>query len=208
MRTVAVVAFAGTAALAVVLTSAPEQAALTADDLACTASGLATRVGATIGGPVGATVGGPVGQGVGQGTVPRLPTSFTLEFINISDRTCVLDGYPSVDAFAGARQVGSPATLDTSVRPHTVTLAPGGAAHATLRYTGTERFGHAACREVTASRLRVYPPQQQQAEAGAGAGAEAVFVPWHIPACSRRGPHFLSVAAIQPRTGALTPLKY
>jgi hypothetical protein len=181
-RTVAVVAFAGTAALAVVLTRAPEQAALTAEDLACTASGLAARVGTA----------------VDHEAASRLSSTFTLEFINISHRTCVLDGYPSVDAYDGARQVGSPATLDTSVRPHTVTLVPGGAAHATLRYTGTGQFGRAACREVTVSWLRVYPPPHQ---------ARAVFVPWHIPACSRRGPHFLSVAAIQPWPGELAPPK-
>jgi hypothetical protein len=179
LRTVAVVAFAGTAALAVVLTSAPEQAALTAENLACTSSGLAARIGLA----------------VDQGAV----STFTLEFINISHRTCVLKGYPSVDAYVGARQVGSPATLDTSVLPRTVTLAPGDAAHATLRYTGTGQFGQDACREVTASRLRVFPSRR-------AAGGQ--FVPVHIPACSRRGPHFLSVAAIQSWPGALAPPKY
>jgi Protein of unknown function (DUF4232) len=179
LRTVAVVAFAGTAALAVVLTRAPEQAALTAENLACTSSGLAARIGLA----------------ADQGAVP----TFTLEFINISHRTCVLKGYPSVDAYAGAQQVGSPATLDTSILPRTVTLAPGDGAHATLRYTGTGQFGRDACHQVTASRLRVYPSRR-------AAGGQ--FVPVHIPACSRRGPHFLTVAAIQPRLGALAPAKY
>jgi hypothetical protein len=178
-QTVAVVAFAGTAALAVVLTRVPEQqAALTAENLACTASGLATHVGIA------------AEQG--------LPVTYLLEFTNVSHRTCVLDGYPSVDAYAGARQVGSPAVLDTSVRPRTVTLVPGGVAHAALHYTGNEQFGRAACRQVTASWLRVYPPNQ----------AGGLFVPWRIPACSRRGPHFLSVAAIQPRSGMLRSPKY
>lgn len=167
---VAVAAFAGTAALAVVVTSGPEQAALTAENLACTASGLAARVGIA----------------AGEGGVP----TYTLEFVNISHRTCVLDGYPRVDVYAGARQVGSPAMLDTSVVPRSVTLVPGGGAHAVLHYTGTRRFGQAACQQVTASRLRVYPPPYHH--------AGGVFVPWHIPACSRTGPQFLSVAAIQP----------
>jgi uncharacterized protein DUF4232 len=168
LRAVAVVAFGGTAALAVVLTRVPGQTTLTAaENLACTASGLATRVGIAAAG------------------------EYALEFTNISHRTCVLDGYPSVDAYAGTRQVGSPATLDTSVRPRTVTLIPGGTAHASLRYTGTGRFGHAACHQVTASWLRVYPPHQ----------AGATFVRWRVPACSRPGPRFLAVAAIQPRAG-------
>jgi hypothetical protein len=88
LRTVAVVAFAGTAALAVVLTSAPEQAALTAEYLACTSSGLAARIGLA----------------AEQGAV----STFTLEFINISHRTCVLKGYPSVDAYVGARPPWTP----------------------------------------------------------------------------------------------------
>ena len=44
LQTVAVIAFAGTAALAVVLTRVPDKAALTAENLACTSSGLAARV--------------------------------------------------------------------------------------------------------------------------------------------------------------------
>jgi hypothetical protein len=175
LRLVAVAAFAGTAALAVVLTRVPVRASLAAaEDLACTA----TRISIAADG----------------GVVP----TYTLEFVNISHRTCVLYGYPVVAAYAGARQVGSPATLDTSVRPRTVTLGPGDAAHATLRYTGTTRFGAAICRQVTASWLRVYPPHQ----------AGAMFVRWRVPACSRRGPHFLTVAAIQPRSGILQSPNY
>ena len=175
LRLVAVAAFGGTAALAVVLTRMPQQASLAAESIYCTASGLAARIGAAAGG-------------------------YSLDFTNISHRTCVLDGYPSVDAYvgprqAGPRQVGTPATLDTSVRPRTVTLAPGGTAHATLRYTGT---GHATCRRGTAFWLRVYPPHQTR----------AMFVRWHLPACSRLGPHVLIVAAIQPRSGMLRSPKF
>jgi hypothetical protein len=179
----AVAAFAGTAALAVVLTRVPEEATLAAENLACTASGLTARVTIAADG----------------GAIPRLTSTYTLEFINISHHTCVLDGYPSVAAYDGKRQIGSPATLDTSIRPRTVTLVPGGAAHATLRYTGTGRFDQASCRQVTASWLRVFPPPHH---------AEAMLVAWRIPACSRTGPHFLTVAAIQPRSGLLGPEKY
>lgn len=189
LQVAALVAFAGTAALAVVLTRAPEHATLSADGLACTASGLAARVGIPVGG----------------GAIPRLPSTpgrpstYTLEFTNISDHTCVLDGYPAVDAYDGGRQIGSPAAMDTSIRPHTVTLAPGGTAHATLRFTGTGQFGADACRQVTASSLRVYPPARM---------GGAMLVPWRVPACSRPGPHFLSIAAIQPRSGLPKPGKY
>jgi hypothetical protein len=196
LRTVAVVAFAGTAALAVVVARAPEHAVLIAENLACTASGLDARVG--LGADRGALLGtksqGTKSQGTQPATLPRPRSTaeyYTLEFINISHRTCVLEGYPSVDAYTGTRQIGSPATLDTAVAPRTVTLAPGGTAHTTLRYTGTGQFGQAACRQVTAPWLRVYPTRQDW----------SVLVRWHIPACSRQGPHFLSVQAIQPRSG-------
>jgi hypothetical protein len=185
LRIVAVVAFAGTAALAVVLTRVPERAALTAEDLACTTAELMASVGSA-------------GAGM-----PRLTATYTLEFVNVSHRTCVLDGYPSVDAYAGTRQIGSPATQDPSVPPRTVTLAPGGIAHATLRYIGTGRFGHAACRQVIASWLHVYPPVRYPP-----LRARAMIVPWRIPACSRHGPRFLSVAAIQPRSGMAESPQY
>jgi hypothetical protein len=175
LQTVAVIAFAGTAALAVVLTRVPEQATLTAEDLACTASGLVTSVGVA----------------ADQGALPQLVSTYLLEFTNVSGRTCVLDGYPAVAVYTGHRQVGSPATFDTSIRPRSVTLPPGGTAHATLRYTGTGQYGQAACRQVAATTLRVYPPHQ----------AGVLFVRWHNPACSRPGPRILTVAAIQPRRG-------
>jgi hypothetical protein len=182
-RTVAVVAFGGTAALAVVLTRVPaQQATLTAEDMACTAAGLTALT------PVGITPDG--------GVIPRLASTYTLEFVNISHRTCVLDGYPSVDVYAGTRQVGSPATLDTSVLPRTVTLAPGGVAHATLRYAGTGHFQQSACHRVTTSWLHVWPPHL--------ARTRAIVVPWRVPVCSRGGPSVLSVAAIQPRSGLLS----
>jgi hypothetical protein len=184
LRLVAVVAFGGTAALAVVLTRVPEQATLTAENLACTTQELMASVGSA-------------GAGV-----PRRAATYTLEFVNVSHRTCVLDGYPSVDAYDGARQIGSPATEDPSVRPRTVTLAPGEIAHATLRYTGTDRFGPAACHQVTAYWLHVYPPLPLRA------AGRAMIVPWRIPACSRRGPQFMSVAAIQPRSGMVESPQY
>jgi Protein of unknown function (DUF4232) len=192
LRTVAVVAFAGTAALAVVVTSAPEHAVLIAENLACTSSGLDARVGMAID--------RGINRGINRRASTRLPDTaeyYTLEFINISHRPCVLEGYPSVDAYTGTRQIGSPATLDTTIRPRTVTLAPGGTAHTTLHYIGTGQFGRAACRQVTAPWLRVYPTRQDW----------SVLVRLRIPACSRRGPHFLSVQAIQPRSGIPRSLK-
>jgi hypothetical protein len=181
-QVIAVAAFAATAAVAVTLTR-PQSAALTEVAAACRAAGLQARLGAA----------------PDPGVLPRINRAgsakahvyFTLEFTNISRQTCSLYGYPGVWAYSGGRQIGSPATADTSIRPSTVMLKPGATAHAVLRYTVTRRFDAAACRQVTVPELRVSAPR---------AGG-AVLVPLTIPVCSRRGPDFLSVQAVQPRAG-------
>jgi Protein of unknown function (DUF4232) len=83
------------------------------------------------------------------------------------------------------------AIRDTSIRPRPVMLAPGATAHSVLRVTGTGRFRPTACAQVTAPELRVMPPEADR----------PAFVPIRLPACSRKGPKFLSVQAIQPRPG-------
>jgi hypothetical protein len=123
-----------------------------------------------------------------------LSNDYTLLFTNVSRRTCVLDGYPDVWAYTGAHPIGSQAAQDRLVRPGMVTLAPGATAHAVLHYTGTGRFPATACHQVTAAELRIYPSSDT--------------VPWHIPACSRRGVSFLSVQPFQPLGGSRRAAHY
>lgn len=129
-------------------------------------------------------------------------TPCTLEFTNVSVRACSLDGYPEVSAYAGTQltgaQIGSAAIRDTSIRPRPVMLAPGATAHSVLRVTGTGGFQPAACARVTAPELRVMLPDQ-------GPRARPAFAPVRLSACSRKGPEFLSVQAIQPRPGIPGP---
>jgi len=183
-RLAAVVAFAGTAALAVALThgpSRPDQVTLSSNTTSgpCAASGLRAWLG------LGSS-------GVGSGTM------FTLEFTNVSARTCSLYGYPQVSAYTGSpaagSQIGSAAVRDTSVRPRPVTLTPGATAHSVLWLAGTRSFQPTACGQVTAQELRVILPE-------VGQGTRTVFVPIRFAACSKKGPAFLSVQAIQPRPG-------
>jgi hypothetical protein len=181
-QVIAIAAFAATAALSVALTR-PEPVALTATAAACRSAGLDAWLGIA----------------ANPGVVPRVSATgssktdayYTLEFTNVSGRTCSLYGYPDVWAYIGGRQVGSPAMLDTSVRPSMVTLAPGATAHADLRYTVTASFAAATCKQVTVPELRVYPPES----------GGAIVVPLTIPACSRKGPDFFSVQPVQPRAG-------
>ena len=188
-RVIAVVAFAGTAALAVTLSRAParpDHAALSSNltQSPCATSGLEAWLG--------------LAQTAGSATADRIQPSgtyYTLEFTNVSARVCSLYGYPDVSAYAGDRtggtQIGSAAAHDTLVRPRPVTLAPGQTAHSVLRITSTGTFEPTACAQVTAPELRVTPPDQ----------VRPAFVPIHLPACSKKGLEFMSVQAIQPRPG-------
>lgn len=188
-RVIAVVAFAGTAALAVTLSRAParpDHAALSSNltQSPCAASGLRAWLG--------------LAQTATSGTGDRLAPSgtyYTLEFTNVSARACSLYGYPDVSAYdgdqAGGTPVGSAAAHDTSVRPQPVMLAPGQTAHSVLRVTSTGTFQPTACARVTALGLRVSLHDQLR----------PAFVPIHLPACSKKGPEFLRVQAIQPRAG-------
>jgi Protein of unknown function (DUF4232) len=192
-RMTAVVAFAGTAALAVTLSRAPahpDHAALSANltQSPCAASGLKAWLGSA------ETPGSTSATGTGDRLEPG-GTVYTLEFTNVSARACRLYGYPEVSAYAGQGtagiQLGSVAADDPSVGPQSVTLAPGQTAHAVLRVTSIRTFQAAACVQVTAPELRVTLPDQ----------VRPAFVPFGLPACSKKGPEFLSVQAIRPRFG-------
>src|SRR6516225_8154098 len=173
-RLAAVAAFVGTAALAVALTRAPAR-----DDVSLS-SDVSARVCATSG----------LQAWLGLGTAATAEgTYYTLEFTNVSDRTCSLFGYPDVSAYRDTPKVrgpiGSAAAHDTSVRPKPVMLAPGATAHAGLRVTVSAQS--AICVQVTAEELRIALPRQ----------ARPAFVPAHIPVCSQKGQVSLSVQAIQ-----------
>jgi Protein of unknown function (DUF4232) len=192
-RVIAVVAFAGTAALAVTLTRAPVRPAHAAlsENLTqspCATSGLEAWLG--------------LAESPGSTSVTSMGehpdtdgASYTLEFTNVSTRACRLYGYPVVSAYVGqgpaGTQIGSVAAHDTSVRPQPVMLAPGQTAHAVLRVTSTETFQPNACAQVAVAELRVVLPDQLR----------PAFVPIHLSACSKKGPEFLRVEAIQPRPG-------
>jgi hypothetical protein len=192
-RVIAVVAFAGTAALAVTLTRVPvrpDHASLSSNltQYPCATSGLEAWLG------LAGTTGSTSVTGTGDQLKPG-GTYYTLEFTNVSARACRLYGYPDVSAYAGqgagGTQIGSAAAHDTSVRPQPVMLAPGQTAHSVLRVASTRTFRRTACAQVTAPELRVTLPDQVRPS----------FVPIHLSACSKKGPEFLSVQAIQPRPG-------
>jgi hypothetical protein len=113
---------------------------------------------------------------------------YNLMLTNLTGHACTLAGYPGVSAvnLAGVR-LGSPARRNAQHTPHTITLTPGASAKAVLQITEAANFPSATCRRVTAAGLRVYPPNQTASK----------IVPFPFQACSRSGPVFLSVEAVQ-----------
>jgi hypothetical protein len=113
---------------------------------------------------------------------------YTLEFTNLSARTCTLKGYPGVSAVnLAGHTLGSAAGRDHATTPHLITLVPGATATAVLRIVEAGNFPTAACHQVTAAGLRVYPPNLTTSK----------VVPFPFSACSSTGPVYLSVRAVR-----------
>jgi hypothetical protein len=113
---------------------------------------------------------------------------YDLMLTNLSGRTCTLAGYPGVSAVnLTGRQFGKAARRNPQHTPRTITLADGASAKAVLQITDVANFPAATCRPVNAAGLRVYPPNQTTSK----------IVPFPFRACSRNGPVYLSVEAVQ-----------
>jgi hypothetical protein len=113
---------------------------------------------------------------------------YHLKLTNLSGRACTLRGYPGVSAVSLAgRQLGRAAARDSVHQPKLVTLANASSASVVLRIVAAANFPIATCRPVTAAGLRVYPPNETAAK----------VVPFPFRACSRSGPVYLSVEAVQ-----------
>jgi hypothetical protein len=117
---------------------------------------------------------------------------YQLELSNISRHDCTLLGFPGVSATgAGGGQLGSAASRVGSHRVTQVVLGPGGTAHVELGVTDVSVFSSGACHPVSASGLKVFPPNDFTA-------ARFAF---SFRACARRGPVYLHVSAVIPGTG-------
>jgi Protein of unknown function (DUF4232) len=113
---------------------------------------------------------------------------YKLEFTNQSGHKCTLAGYPGVSAVDLARhQLGSPAARNRTRRPRTITLANGKTATAILRIVEAGNFPPSACHQRPAAGLRVFPPNRVASK----------IVPFPFSACARRGPVYLTVAAVR-----------
>jgi Protein of unknown function (DUF4232) len=132
-----------------------------------------------------------VKAGVSQGTAGGVYQ--VIEFINRSDVTCTLSGYPGVSfgspGPAGGR-IGAVARRGPVTPTEVVMLAPGAVGHAQLRIVDAGHVPAARCREVTAHRLVVYPPSQ----------TTPVVLSYTSPTCSKPV-QILTVSVIEPGAG-------
>ena len=88
---------------------------------------------------------------------------YPLKFVNKSKTTCTLRGYPGVSAVGKrGRQIGNAAKRIPS-RFRTVTLKPGKQQSSSIGIIETGNFSPARCKPVTASGLKVFPPNQATA---------------------------------------------
>jgi hypothetical protein len=113
---------------------------------------------------------------------------YTLKFTNFSGHTCSLAGYPGVSGVGiVGGQLGSAASRDSVHAVRTISLRNHATASATLRIVDVGNYPNSRCHRVTAAGLRVYPPNQRVSK----------VVPFPFQACSRRGPTYLSITAVQ-----------
>jgi hypothetical protein len=116
----------------------------------------------------------------------------SLVFTNVSKGKCTLRGYPIVawvEAETG-KTIDKSFTPETGEQQATVTLAPGGTAHATLAYHHPGEVDPARCASVNVSGYRVSPPQE----------TTSMLVKSPTVACSAKGVNTGKILAIAEGT--------
>ena len=108
---------------------------------------------------------------------------------NSGSEPCLLKGFAGVSLTAGADgdPIGAAATRDDSTPVTDVTLAPGQAGTATLRYTQAANFGD--CTRTPAAGFRIYPPAE----------TDSLFLAQPMDACSNTEINLLTIGAFQPK---------
>lgn len=129
---------------------------------------------------------------IGTGNGAAGSVYYPIVFTNTSGTPCTLFGFPGVSFVTGigGSQIGHAATRNSDAPRQTVTLAPGGVAHATLQVVQALNFPPAKCQLTTAHWLKVYPPNQ----------TEPVYLNFTARACAGRakGIRVLNVAPVRP----------
>jgi hypothetical protein len=117
----------------------------------------------------------------------------TIDFTNISGKTCTLYGYPGVALATGSpvTQVGAAATRSDTVAPTLVTLAAGQSANATLQITQALNYPTAKCDPVATTYLQIYPPNQ----------TTPIYLAYKSTGCKEASVKLLTIGVVQPGAG-------
>ena len=131
-----------------------------------------------------------LGDGDGAAGTSRVNLLFT----NKSAHKCMLYGYPGVSWVTGAdgTQVNDPFSREKGTKK-TVTLAPGGVAHAILQQHAAGNYDAAKCKPVTTRGFRVYPPDE----------TASIFLSSPGTECSAKGVNLGQVFVIETGTGGV-----
>jgi hypothetical protein len=92
----------------------------------------------------------------------------------------------SLTGGSSAAQIGAAARRQSTAPPRTMTLAPGGKAHALLLIGDALNYPTATCSPASASDLRVYPPDETQ----------WVLVPFKATGCKSTSVQLLTIYVI------------
>jgi uncharacterized protein DUF4232 len=119
---------------------------------------------------------------VSQGDAAAGTAYYPVDFTNTSGSTCTMFGYPGVSFAAGdgGARIGRAASRNPAVTPATVTVGPGGVAHATIGVADAGNYSASQCKPVTVHWLKIYPPNQ----------TAPIFAHFTVQACSAL-PHSL-----------------
>lgn len=127
---------------------------------------------------------------LGQASGAAGSTELPVEFSNIGDKTCTLDGFPGVSYVSspGGTQVGQAAVrAGTEMSP--VELTPGASASAAVKATVVANYPADQCQPTSVSGLNVYSPNT----------TEAVYLPYPTTGCATSDTSITQLA-VQPVT--------
>lgn len=115
-------------------------------------------------------------------------TVLPIEFSNIGNRTCTLDGFPGVSYVSspGGTQVGQAAVRSGS-EANPVALTPGTSAESLVKATVVENYSTETCQPASVSGIDVYSPNT----------AEVVYLAYPTTGCSTTDPSITQLE-VQP----------
>ena len=115
---------------------------------------------------------------------------YPLEFTNTSNHTCRTWGYPGVSTLnASGKQLGDAAGRNPLYAGAWVNIPAGGTAHSLMSY-GNAEVATSGCKPVTASLIKVYPPNQ----------TTAVTLAYKSMGCAKTAVKLLTIGVVQAGT--------